>query len=276
MNRLEIPSTLHKDFSYVLLNSHRIIDAIFEEVASFDMWGYQYIQKQRERQAALMANRKRNSSKGAITQQSMMEGFQNVRIPLKPSISIIQLSQFLSQTLNNHDNELYQLPHFTNEEVRACRRKKVDTILKFKRLSQEERAEILETARGFDMKHLDDIEAVCSAFPDVELSYFVETEDENEIIKGDVVSITIRLKRLVKAQREQKKGKSAKLIREKVEELAERTENEQSDSDSSDYSYESDDYIPPLETKKTQTANSNPEDAPFAHTPNFPYPKREK
>jgi len=112
------------------------------------------------------------------------------------TINCIEFSQLLTQGLWFHSNQLMQLPHFTQSEVKLVSHKLSKTpgtlIEKVKELGAEKRREVL---RGLDEAQHDDIDLFLERFPDVEITYDARVEDEDDVREGDVLNLTVSVTR---------------------------------------------------------------------------------
>jgi len=119
------------------------------------------------------------------------------------------------------DNELLQLPHFTNEIAATCGSKKwhVSSISAFKRMAPEKREELLR-GEGLNDSQIQDIEKVTAYLPtnvDCTFDYGIEGEETSKIICGSVVTLQFIIARgvleLELAGEESKEKKEKKEIK---------------------------------------------------------------
>lgn len=112
---------------------------------------------------------------------------------LQTTLNLIEMEQFLSQSLWFKDPPFVQLPHITEQEVKHIVMGKnavrsmhqyidmpADKRKGLNDLSEEERAEV---------------NRVASMMPNMELEITIGVDDEEEIAEGDIMSVTIKLTR---------------------------------------------------------------------------------
>ena len=62
---------------------------------------------------------------------------------LAPALAAMELSQMCTQAMWKKDSYLRQLPHFTDETVKRCEAKNVESVFDIMDLEDEDRNEIL-------------------------------------------------------------------------------------------------------------------------------------
>jgi len=106
--------------------------------------------------------------------------------------AMIDFRRCLVQGLDVKSSQLLQIPHFTAETVELCRAGKGVTMLaEFLALDASERKSLLK----MEPEQLLDVEAFCAYVGQVELKAVIEVEDEQEIVVGDVATVTVQLTR---------------------------------------------------------------------------------
>merc|ERR1719247_2794892 len=112
------------------------------------------------------------------------------------TINCIEFSQLLTQGLWFHSNQLLQLPHFDQQQVKLISHKLSKTpgslIDKAKELGPEKRREAL---RALTEEQHKDVDMYLDHFPDIELSYDARVEDEEDVREGDVLNLTVTIVR---------------------------------------------------------------------------------
>ncbi|KAK6139990.1 hypothetical protein DH2020_026264 [Rehmannia glutinosa] len=112
---------------------------------------------------------------------------------LRPAIGVIELSQSIIQAVplsarkaTGGSSEGYgpfiQLPHFS-ESV------KVRSFQDFREMKQQERAELLTQVAGFSVDETQDVEIVLEMMPSISIDITCETEGEEGIQEGDIVTM---------------------------------------------------------------------------------------
>merc|ERR1719272_2687200 len=89
----------------------------------------------------------------------------------------------------DRDSVLLQLPHVTRELAKKCEGAGVDTVFDLMDMEDADRVALL----GMGPAQLADVARVCNRYPNVEIEYAVE--DEDEIASGESVAIVVQLRR---------------------------------------------------------------------------------
>ncbi|KAL0338596.1 UNVERIFIED_CONTAM: DnaJ protein ERDJ2 [Sesamum angustifolium] len=126
---------------------------------------------------------------------------------LRPATGVIELSQynpgiFLSSNpavplsarkATGGSNEGYgpflQLPHFSESIVKKIARKKVRSFQELREMKPQERAELLTQVAGFTANESQDVEMVLEMMPSISIDITCETEGEDGIQEGDIVTM---------------------------------------------------------------------------------------
>lgn len=118
---------------------------------------------------------------------------------LRPAIGVVELSQCLIQAVPLSARKLIgstegyapflQLPHFSESVVKKIARKKVRTFKDFQDMAPENRAELLTQVAGFSATESQDVEKVLEMMPSVSIDVSCETEGEEGIQEGDIVTM---------------------------------------------------------------------------------------
>ncbi|KAL8039674.1 hypothetical protein ABFX02_10G051500 [Erythranthe guttata] len=119
---------------------------------------------------------------------------------LRPAIGVIELSQSIIQAVplsarkaTGASSEGYgpflQLPHFSESVVKKIARKKVRSFQDLREMNQQERAELLTQAADFSANELQDVEVVLEMMPSISIDITCETEGEEGIQEGDIVTM---------------------------------------------------------------------------------------
>ncbi|GAA0143830.1 scaffold/adaptor protein [Lithospermum erythrorhizon] len=118
---------------------------------------------------------------------------------LRPALGVVELSQCFIQAVPLSSRKaigsgegyapFLQLPHFSESTVKKIARKKIRTFQDFRDLAQGERAELLSQVAGFSNAEAQDVEIVLEMMPSVSIDLTCETEGEEGIQEGDIVSM---------------------------------------------------------------------------------------
>ncbi|KAL3628336.1 DnaJ protein erdj2 [Castilleja foliolosa] len=119
---------------------------------------------------------------------------------LRPAIGVVELSQCIIQAVplsarkaTGASSEGYgpflQLPHFSESVVKKIARKKVRSFQDFRDMNQLERAELLTQSAGFSPDESQDVEMVLEMMPSITIDITCETEGEEGIQEGDIVTM---------------------------------------------------------------------------------------
>lgn len=109
---------------------------------------------------------------------------------------IFDLMQCLCQALHWHDSQLLQLPSVSDNEVRKIisKKPKLNNVAAWKRLDREKRSKFL--ADNLTEEQWIEHERVIESLPEIEVDYTVQVEDEEGIYEGDLVLLSVNLKRI--------------------------------------------------------------------------------
>eukprot|EP00933_Yihiella_yeosuensis_P061375 TRINITY_DN64181_c0_g1_i1.p1 TRINITY_DN64181_c0_g1~~TRINITY_DN64181_c0_g1_i1.p1 ORF type:complete len:410 (-),score=92.41 TRINITY_DN64181_c0_g1_i1:95-1258(-) len=105
--------------------------------------------------------------------------------------AMIEFRRCLVQALDVKSSQLLQIPHFKEEHIELCRNATppVTTLEEFLAKEPDERKQLLKMK---DSKMLD-IEAFCDHVGKRRIKAFVSVEDEDEIVVGDVATVTVQM-----------------------------------------------------------------------------------
>ncbi|KVH94604.1 DnaJ domain-containing protein [Cynara cardunculus var. scolymus] len=120
---------------------------------------------------------------------------------LRPAIGVVELSQSIIQVAvplsarkaaggsTEGIAPFLQLPHFSEAVLKKLARKKVRTFEDFRDLNQQERADLLTKVAGFSPSESQDVEMVLEMMPSITFDIKCETEGEEAIQEGDIVTM---------------------------------------------------------------------------------------
>lgn len=111
---------------------------------------------------------------------------------LKPALAAMEVSQMIIQGLWDKDSVLLQLPHVTNEIVQRCKNNNppVESIFDILDLEDDVRDNLFRLSQ----EKMSDVAVFCNAYPNIELSYELDIED-NQAAEGEAVTVSVVLKR---------------------------------------------------------------------------------
>ncbi|KAM7268226.1 hypothetical protein ACFE04_010392 [Oxalis oulophora] len=119
---------------------------------------------------------------------------------LRPAIGVIELSQCIIQAVPLSARKstggcsegiapFLQLPHFSEAVVKKISRKKVRSFQDLQEMSLSDRADLLSQIAGFSSSELQDVETVLDMMPSITVELTCETEGEEGIQEGDIVTV---------------------------------------------------------------------------------------
>ncbi|XP_038686006.1 dnaJ protein ERDJ2A-like [Tripterygium wilfordii] len=119
---------------------------------------------------------------------------------LRPAVGVVELSQSVIQAVplsarkaSGGSSEgiapFLQLPHFSEAVIRKIARKKVRSFQELVDMTLQNRAELLTQVAGFSSAEVQDVEMVLEMMPSITIEVKCETEGEEGIQEGDVVTV---------------------------------------------------------------------------------------
>ncbi|KAK9082452.1 hypothetical protein Syun_031376 [Stephania yunnanensis] len=119
---------------------------------------------------------------------------------LRPAIGTVELSQSIIQAVPFSARKasggfaegiapFLQLPHFSESVIKKIARKKVRTFQELQDMSLEDRASLLTQIAGFSAAEVQDVEHVLEMMPSITIEVTCETEGEEGIQEGDIVTM---------------------------------------------------------------------------------------
>ncbi|KAI4335150.1 hypothetical protein L6164_013823 [Bauhinia variegata] len=119
---------------------------------------------------------------------------------LRPAIGVVELSQCIIQAVPLSARKatggfpegiapFLQLPHITETVVKKVARKKVRTFQELHDMESQERADLLIQSAGLSPVEVQDIEMVLDMMPSLTIDVTCETEGEEGIQEGDIVTL---------------------------------------------------------------------------------------
>ncbi|KAK9891555.1 hypothetical protein WA026_015516 [Henosepilachna vigintioctopunctata] len=108
---------------------------------------------------------------------------------LTPAVAAMELAQMVTQAMWSKDSYLKQLPHFTNDIIKRCTDKGVETVFDIMELEDDDRAKLLQLSDA----QTADVARFCNRYPNIELTYEVLNKDN--IHSGSSVHVAVQLER---------------------------------------------------------------------------------
>ncbi|RZC57201.1 hypothetical protein C5167_004510 [Papaver somniferum] len=118
---------------------------------------------------------------------------------LRPAIGVVELSQSIIQAVplsarkatgsGDGNAPFLQLPHFSEAVIKKIARKKVRSFQELQDMTEMERAELLTQIAGFTPAEVQDVEIVLEMMPSITIEIICETEGEEGIQEGDIVTM---------------------------------------------------------------------------------------
>ncbi|CAJ1975709.1 unnamed protein product [Sphenostylis stenocarpa] len=119
---------------------------------------------------------------------------------LRPAIGVVELSQCIIQAVPLSARKstggspegvapFLQLPHISETIIKKVARKKVRTFQELHDMDSQERADLLIQTGGLSSAEVQDIETVLDMMPSLTLDVTCETEGEEGMQEGDIVTI---------------------------------------------------------------------------------------
>ncbi|OIV98285.1 hypothetical protein TanjilG_28667 [Lupinus angustifolius] len=119
---------------------------------------------------------------------------------LRPAIGIVELSQSIIQAVPLSSRKstsgspdgiapFLQLPHINETVIKKVVRKKVRTFQELLEMDSQERADLLIQTAGLSSAEVQDIEVVLDMMPSLTLDVTCETEGEEGMQEGDIVTL---------------------------------------------------------------------------------------
>ena len=116
---------------------------------------------------------------------------------VQATMNVVETSQLLTQALWFHSNALKQVPHIDEQQIKQLNKvmgpsKGGGAMEKLKELGGAKRREALTSLT--EEQHVD-VDVFLMHFPEVEVTWVVKTEDEEDVQEGDVLSLTLKVER---------------------------------------------------------------------------------
>lgn len=112
---------------------------------------------------------------------------------LRPALAVMEVAQMLVQGQWDKDPVLMQIPHFDDDIVSKLKEIKVESVFDLLELEDSSRESILN---NLSPEQISDVAMFCNAYPNVELAYELDLE-EDSVVAGESVVVKIKLSREV-------------------------------------------------------------------------------
>jgi len=104
-------------------------------------------------------------------------------------LAAMEMAQMCVQAQWSTDSYLKQIPHMTTARLNRAAKKNLDSVFDLTDLEDDERNEVLQ----MEPNELGDVARFCNRYPNVEVNYMVE--DEDDVHSGGPVSVVVNLER---------------------------------------------------------------------------------
>ncbi|KAH3788153.1 U5 small nuclear ribonucleoprotein 200 kDa helicase-like [Dreissena polymorpha] len=108
---------------------------------------------------------------------------------LSPALAAMELAQMVTQAMWAKDSYLKQLPHFTQDTIKGCQDKGVETIFDVMEMEDEDRNSLLQLTES----QMADVARFCNRYPNIEMTY--DVADKDSISSGSTVNVNVQLER---------------------------------------------------------------------------------
>lgn len=105
------------------------------------------------------------------------------------ALQAMDLSQMIVQAVWNTDSPLRQIPHFTKDVIDRCLAAGVKDIMDIPELEDVDRTKLLQ----MNNRQLMDVAKFCNNYPDLEISY--EVEDQDELTASSDITVAVNIER---------------------------------------------------------------------------------
>lgn len=95
----------------------------------------------------------------------------------------------VTQSMWSKDSYLKQLPHFSNEIIKRCQDKDIETVFDIMELEDDDRSKLLQLTD----QQMADVARFCNRYPNIEMSF--EILDKEKINSGSSVNVVVQLER---------------------------------------------------------------------------------
>lgn len=107
---------------------------------------------------------------------------------LKPAINAMEIAQMVTQAVRLNDPYLKQIPHISAGALKRAKDRELESIFDLAELSEFDRDQVLQ----MNPAQLKDVARFCNRYPDVEVQYEVENQDDLHERAPVVVNVTLQ------------------------------------------------------------------------------------
>eukprot|EP00124_Ichthyophonus_hoferi_P001685 Ihof_evm4s95 gene=Ihof_evmTU4s95 len=108
---------------------------------------------------------------------------------LKPALATMEVAQMVTQGMWDKDSVLKQIPHFTDDVIKRCVDKGIESVFDVLEMEDDDRASILQ----FTPQQMGAVAMFCNQYPAVDLNY--DVMDKDDVRAGGPVTIEVTLER---------------------------------------------------------------------------------
>lgn len=108
---------------------------------------------------------------------------------LSPALAAMELAQMVTQAMWGKDSYLKQLPHFSQDIIKRCQEKKMESIFDIMEMEDDERNELLQLTE----EQMADVARFCNKYPNIEMSF--DVVEKEGIHSGSPVNVLVSLER---------------------------------------------------------------------------------
>lgn len=108
---------------------------------------------------------------------------------LSPALAAMELAQMVTQAMWGKDSYLKQLPHFSQDIIKRCQEKKMESIFDIMEMEDDERNELLQLTE----EQMADVARFCNKYPNIEMSF--DVQEKESIHSGSPVNVLVSLER---------------------------------------------------------------------------------
>lgn len=108
---------------------------------------------------------------------------------LSPALAAMELAQMVTQAMWGKDSYLKQLPHFSQDIIKRCQEKKMESIFDIMEMEDDERNELLQLTD----EQMADVARFCNKYPNIEMSF--DVQEKEGIHSGSPVNVLVSLER---------------------------------------------------------------------------------
>lgn len=106
---------------------------------------------------------------------------------LSPALAAMELAQMVTQAMWSKDSYLKQLPHFGLGLIKRCSEKDIESVFDILEMEDDDRNILL----GLSAEQMADVARFCNRYPNIELTYDVQEQDNLRVGTPVVVVVTL-------------------------------------------------------------------------------------